>query len=299
MGWFTDIFTTPFNSLFGTGEDQPGLISNPGSAWDQFKNGKTNIVNKQIADENLAYQRENLEYQKALQERIFDREDTSYQRTVNDMRQAGLNPLTMNGTNGSGEAIATTPLHNDFQMQDKGTGTIISDLIGMMNGMQNYQVGISYGKEQEAKAQSAQAQAMIDLATAANKIKDSNIDTKTKQSLFEDFTRNMNFNKQMNIFNGMDNNSRDTRIMQGLSSTNKQTSDFARNYIENGIQYNGLKIMPFINLLTSKTMQEKMREIIKSLNNTKSKKDFDFWEWFMNPPTNGSGFRSKGATGSW
>ena len=75
----------------------------------------TNSTNLQIANQNLAFQRENLDYQKALQQQIFQREDSSYQRTVNDMRQAGISPLAMNGTNGAGEAIATTALNNDYK----------------------------------------------------------------------------------------------------------------------------------------------------------------------------------------
>lgn len=80
-------------------------------------------MQKEINDKNLAFQRENLDYQKQLQQTIFDREDTSYQRTVDDMSSAGLNPLTMNGTNGAGEAIATSPLdagqapQNTFAME--------------------------------------------------------------------------------------------------------------------------------------------------------------------------------------
>lgn len=78
---------------------------------------KTNQINKDIAAENLAFQRENLDYQKALQQQIFEREDTAYQRTVDDMRAAGLSPLSMQSTNGAGEAIATEALHNDYQHQ--------------------------------------------------------------------------------------------------------------------------------------------------------------------------------------
>lgn len=75
----------------------------------------TNSTNMAIAQQNLQFQRENLDYQKALQQQIFQREDSSYQRTVNDMRQAGISPLAMNGTNGAGEAIATTAMNNDYK----------------------------------------------------------------------------------------------------------------------------------------------------------------------------------------
>lgn len=283
------IFDTIWNSAFGTSDSAPGIFGNPTSAWDQFKNGKTNLINKDIADQNLQFQRENLDYQKALQEQIFDREDTSYQRTVNDMRQAGLNPLAMNGTNGAGEAIATEPLHNDFQMQDVGTGTVISDLIGMMNSMQNYQIGISYGKEQEAKARSAEAQAKVDMAIAMNKIEESDLDTIKKRELYKDFARNMDFNADMNIFNGMDNNSRDTRIMQALNSSNKKTAEFAQNYIENAIQYNGLKIMPFLNLITSETMQNKMNKMIDNLNKESKNNKTNMFDWLFDNGTNTKG----------
>lgn len=77
----------------------------------------TNQTNRDIAAENLKYQRELQEYQKGLQEEIFNREDTAYERTAQDMLKAGLNPLTMQGTNGAGETIAMTPLQNQHQEQ--------------------------------------------------------------------------------------------------------------------------------------------------------------------------------------
>lgn len=105
-------FSNPFDKGFNTGP-----ISSLSSGWDTFLNGNTNKVNEKIAEDNLQFQRENLAYQKALQQKIFDREDSAYQRTVKDMRAAGLSPLMMNGTNGAGEAIQTEPLQNNFQYQ--------------------------------------------------------------------------------------------------------------------------------------------------------------------------------------
>lgn len=80
---------------------------------------KTNQTNKDIAEMNLGFQRENLDYQKALQQQIFDREDSSYARTVQDMRNAGLSPLSMQNTNGAGEAISTTAPEFNYQRQRK------------------------------------------------------------------------------------------------------------------------------------------------------------------------------------
>lgn len=130
-------------SLFGDN----GILTNPSGSWDRFKNGETNAVNSDIAEKNLAhqkqwnaqqmqFQRENFDYQKALQERVFAREDSSYQRTVNDMRAAGLSPLIMNGTNGAGEALQTSPIGEglsapqlNYQHTDMGDLNAISSIL--------------------------------------------------------------------------------------------------------------------------------------------------------------------------
>ena len=79
----------------------------------------TNQFNEKIARENLDFQRENFEYNKGLQQQIFDREDTAYQRKVNDMIKAGINPALAAGGSGSnaGAVVHTQPLHNDMKYQ--------------------------------------------------------------------------------------------------------------------------------------------------------------------------------------
>lgn len=64
--------------------------------------------NSDIAQQNLQLQQDKFEYDKALQQQIFEREDTAYQRTVNDMRSAGLSPLNMSGQNGAGSVVSTS-----------------------------------------------------------------------------------------------------------------------------------------------------------------------------------------------
>lgn len=136
MGFFDSINPFSSGSPISALTGDYGLLSNPTGAWDKFKNGNTNDVNYAIAQENLKYQRENLDYQKALQQKIFDREDSSYSRTVQDMRNAGISPLMMSGTNGAGEAIATSPLHNEFQMQDKGIAEVLGSVLSSASAVQ-------------------------------------------------------------------------------------------------------------------------------------------------------------------
>lgn len=59
--------------------------------------------------ENLGLQKERYAYQKALQEKIFEREDSSIQRRVADLRSAGLSPVLAAGQGArAGAAIPVT-----------------------------------------------------------------------------------------------------------------------------------------------------------------------------------------------
>lgn len=79
----------------------------------------TNNLNKDIANQNLSFQKENFEYQKDLQKQIFNREDTAYQRKVNDLIAAGINPAVAATGSGSpaGSLVNTQALHNDMKYQ--------------------------------------------------------------------------------------------------------------------------------------------------------------------------------------
>lgn len=57
---------------------------------------------------NYKSSKDNLDYQKALQQQLFDREDTSYQRTVADAQKAGLSPLAVLGNTDSAGSVVQT-----------------------------------------------------------------------------------------------------------------------------------------------------------------------------------------------
>lgn len=50
---------------------------------------------------------ENRDYTRALQQTVFDREDTAYQRAVDDARSAGLSPLAITGGSSAGAVVSS------------------------------------------------------------------------------------------------------------------------------------------------------------------------------------------------
>lgn len=92
------------------------------TATNVWTNWYTNETNKNIANQNLKFQRENLDYQKALQQKIFQREDTAMSRKMADYRAAGLNPFAAveGGGYNAGSVVPTQPLHNDFKADYRG-----------------------------------------------------------------------------------------------------------------------------------------------------------------------------------
>lgn len=70
---------------------------------------------------NTVLQFQNYDYQKALQQQIFDREDTSYQRQVADLEKAGLNKYAVQGGANAGSVVSTSAP----QFQNINTGALL------------------------------------------------------------------------------------------------------------------------------------------------------------------------------
>lgn len=106
--------------LGGLAQGFGGLTGGISSTFASMRNtDKTNQANKDVAAQNLAFQREQQDYQKALQQQIFEREDTAHQREIEDLKRAGINPLATAGGNGAnaGSVVPLTELNNTYQAQ--------------------------------------------------------------------------------------------------------------------------------------------------------------------------------------
>lgn len=229
---------------------------------------KTNETNKEVANQNLEFQQENLDYQKGLQEQIFDREDTSYQRTVEDMRNAGLNPLSMNGTNASGEAIATTPLNNDYKAESyKDMSAYKDTLVNAFNEMNNAKKAESELKGMEEENRSKKAQADIDEANAKiaeaeaeAKIKGMKLDNETKRLLLNDQARQDLYNEHFGLFNGMPESERMGRFLRMADQNNPVLLDKVHYSFKDG-KLVGSRTSSGRNFQTQEEFSKQMRQI--------------------------------------
>lgn len=205
---------------FGSGSSSHSGLS---SVWDKFKNGNTNIynqenvektnaTNKAIADENLAFQRENLDYQKALQQQIFQREDSANQRAVADMRAAGLSPLAGLQPSSAGEAISTSPLHNDYQEQSytpQNMGSI-SDFLGTVSQLR---AAFNSNKLQEEQVQSAKLDNFLKANTMLGSIDSAYMDAIMKRYDALDKREQHVYNSYYGITNNMNEYEKIARIV--------------------------------------------------------------------------------------
>lgn len=149
--WFSNLFN-------GIGTSISNFANNFPSHWNNFWNGikqtASDIINplgyqRQIDQENLQFQQEVFNYQQELQQEIFDREDNAYQRTVNDMRAAGLSPLAMNGTNNAGEAIAVSP--SEHTADPAMASNMLFGMINSVLGIQKQKADIDYMQAEKDK----------------------------------------------------------------------------------------------------------------------------------------------------
>lgn len=88
--------------------DAAGGLSGVASALGAGSGLIGTIVGAKQNKDNLRFQRENLDYQKRLQQKLFEREDTAYQRAVEDALKAGLSPAVINGGAGAGSVVSTS-----------------------------------------------------------------------------------------------------------------------------------------------------------------------------------------------
>lgn len=101
--------------------------------------------------QNLAFQQNNLDYQKRLQKDIFAREDNSIYRRTLDLVRSGLSPVLAAGSGASAGSIVTTKALERAQTPD--VAAVIMSLLKMKEDISNTISQRSLIEQQASKAQ--------------------------------------------------------------------------------------------------------------------------------------------------
>lgn len=89
---------------------------------------------KNISEKNLDLQKENIQYQKDLQQQVFSREDSSFQRARADLEKAGYNPNILSSGAGAGSVVSTQAP----QQSPYSAGGLVDALQHMSDPLQTY-----------------------------------------------------------------------------------------------------------------------------------------------------------------
>lgn len=136
---FTDAFSPFSHTSNNIYNGKYGMFSHPDNLIELIRNGKTNEVNQKIAEQNLKYQED-------YNQKIWDREDTSYQRTLADMAQAGMSGLAMSSLDGVG-GQSSAP-QNSFQYSDHGILQDVGQIANVVGTLGNLKNTLELGRAQ-------------------------------------------------------------------------------------------------------------------------------------------------------
>lgn len=171
----------------------PGVSSLVDTLGNMRNTDKTNQTNKDIANQNLRFQNENLQYQKDLQKQIFAREDNAVQRRVDDLVAAGLSPtLAAGSAANAGQVIETQALHNGYSpktMPTYGLSSMIGaglDALKAVGELNRQKSEIEYLQNQSKNVQADTANKLIfgENADQWYKLRNYGLDLKNKNQGF-------------------------------------------------------------------------------------------------------------------
>lgn len=113
------------------------ILSGVGNLIDAGTNIANSVNAQKNAEKNLAFSKEQYEYQKRLQQTIFSREDNAVQRRVADLKAAGLSPVLAAGSGaGAGQAVSTVAPHAETPEINVGLGQKVQSVLDAMSAIE-------------------------------------------------------------------------------------------------------------------------------------------------------------------
>lgn len=158
---------------------------------------------KEIAEQNLAFQREALAQNQANQLTTWNREDTAVQRSAADMQAAGLSKTLAAGNSASSSApIKVDALHNDYQPISKldKLGQMVQSMASIgqsIYGLQQAQANLA-----KTEAETNQVNSQTQATQNVNSIFDPTLEKNLKQGSYDKIQEEINWlkNKPQTIF---------------------------------------------------------------------------------------------------
>lgn len=98
---------------------------------------------------------ENRDYERSLQQQIFEREDTAIQRAVQDAGKAGLSPLSVAGGNGAGAGAIVGATQVPTSQQATFNQLSPVDVMGFMRSMQEMAIAQDANERAEKETNAA------------------------------------------------------------------------------------------------------------------------------------------------
>lgn len=216
---------------------------------------------ERINDVNADIARENLEYQKAFNEQVFNREDTAMQRAKDDAVSAGFSPLAALGNIRGSNAVVSAP-QQAITAQSSATSSPASALSAIGNMVSGIKNAVTNAKNADTELKRVEDIADFNRVTASLRAKE--LDTRHSEFLtsFEESVRQF------------DKNLKQTKDLQeSVNQLKRDLQDdqqkFLRGQLELGQSYETERFNK-----NMEHLKQQLEETIREFNTSKKQKDW-------------------------
>ncbi len=216
---------------------------------------------ERINDVNADIARQNLEYQKAFNEEVFNREDTEIQRTKDDAMAAGFSPLAALGNIRGSNAVVSAP-QQAITAQSSSTTSPASALSAIGNMVSGIKNAVTNAKNADTELKRVEDIADFNRVTSALRAKELDVHHSEFLTSFEESVRQF------------DKNLKQTKDLQeSVNQLKRDLQDdqqkFLRGQLELGQSYETERFNK-----NMEHLKKQLDETIREFNTSKKQKDW-------------------------